>query len=172
MTTVLGIDPGATHSAYALVDSATCRVIEAAKVPNDELEVSLSAWCVDNTFDAFAIEWVTSYGMAVGAEVFDTCRQVGRFQLMPEIWHPAARATLVPRRVVKLHLCGTSKAKDANVIAALVDRFAPGAPNRGKGTKTAPGWFYGFAADVWQAYAVAVLQADVTEGRADKVGVA
>lgn len=32
--------------------------------------------------------------------------------------------------------------------------------NRGKGTKTAPGWFHGFAADVWQAYALGVYAID------------
>ena len=53
-----------------------------------------------------------------------------------------------------------SRAKDANIRQALVDRFAPGQPNHGKGTKDEPGWFHGFRADVWQAYALAVLVAD------------
>ena len=43
---------------------------------------------------------------------------------------------------------------------ALVDRFAPGQPNHGKGTKAEPGFFYGFRADVWQAFALAVYAAD------------
>ena len=44
---------------------------------------------------------------------------------------------------------------------ALVDRFAHGEPNYGKGTKARPGFFHGFSADVWQAYALAVYAADV-----------
>jgi hypothetical protein len=48
----------------------------------------------------------------------------------------------------------------ATIGAAIVDRFASGQPNRGKGTKAKPGWFYGFRADIWQAYALAVLVAD------------
>ena len=58
-----------------------------------------------------------------------------------------------PRRV-------GAKAKDSNIRQALVDRFAPGQPNYGKGTKAQPGWFYGFNADIWQAYALAVYAAD------------
>ena len=42
----------------------------------------------------------------------------------------------------------------------MYDRFAAGQPNRGKGTKANPGWFHGFAGDVWQAYALAVYIAD------------
>jgi hypothetical protein len=67
----------------------------------------------------------------------------------------------VKRLAIKLHHCHDSRAKDSNIAQALVYRFAPGQPNRGKGTKAAPGWFHGFAADIWQAYALAVYAADV-----------
>jgi hypothetical protein len=83
---------------------------------------------------------------------------IGRF----DSW-PTSRPTdpeLVYRRDVKLHHCHSAKAKDANITQALIDRFAPGVPNRGKGTKAEPGWFYGFKADIWAAYALAVYVAD------------
>lgn len=116
--------------------------------------------------DKVVVEMVASYGMAVGREVFDTCVWIGRYhEAVRGNWWPFAEPELVFRRDVKLHMCGQSRAKDPNIIRALVDRFAPGAPNRGKGTKAAPGWFYGFAADMWQAYALAVLVADRVEGR-------
>jgi hypothetical protein len=153
MSTILAIDPGSTESAYAFIDGTNCRPIDAQKVSNETLRRLLT----DDYFDADigAIEMVASYGMAVGKEVFETCVWIGRFIEASE-----CGLADIYRRDVKLHHCGSAKAKDANITQALIDRFASGEPNRGKGTKAEPGWFYGFRADIWQAYALAVLVAD------------
>jgi hypothetical protein len=90
-----------------------------------------------------------SYGMAVGAEVFDTVLWAGRFA-------EAARrvpVVMLPRRAVKLALCGDSRAKDANIRQALLDRFGGSAA---VGRKAAPGPLYGISRDVWSALAIAV----------------
>jgi hypothetical protein len=163
---VLAIDPGTTKSAYTLIDAATCRPLDVGKVPNDELLEKILEELVgdspdfDPRIDYVAIEMVASYGMAVGREVFETCVWIGRFRQLVEVYGPELPVDLVYRRDVKLHHCGTSAAKDPNVTQALIDRFASGRPNRGKGTKAEPGWFYGFRDDIWQAYALAVLVAD------------
>ena len=64
----------------------------------------------------------------------------------------------IPRREVRAHLCdnGGPKITDSVITAALVDRFAYGQKNFGKGTKKEPGFFYGFKKDIWQAFALAV----------------
>lgn len=167
MTRILAIDPGNTHSGWALIDTTDCAPLDFDKSPNDELlaRLYLHGSGIDNTdWDHIAIEMVASYGMAVGATVFDTCVWIGRFA--EALRRPCLPpANLVLRRDVKLHHCGQTKAKDSNIRQALVDRFAPGQPNHGKGTKADPGWFHGFHADVWQAYALAVLAADRIENR-------
>ena len=154
---ILSIDPGPTESAYVILDPANMNPIVFAKIPNEQLLDSLrEAFYVDSV----VIEMVASYGMAVGAEVFETCVWIGRF-------HEALRdqqVQLVKRLPVKLHHCHDSKANDANIKTALVDRFAPGVRNHGKGTKAEPGWFYGFRADVWAAFALAVYAADQHQG--------
>lgn len=159
---ILAIDPGNEESAYTVIDGDR-RPLWFAKVPNDELRGIL--WSpqvlVDWDVDRAACEMVASYGMPVGREVFETCVAIGRF--CEVISRTGRDVELVYRKAVKLHHCGTTQAKDAHVRQALVDRFAERARNYGKGTKADPGWFYGFAADVWQAYAVAVYVAD-TEG--------
>lgn len=156
MTRYLAIDPGNTDSAYVIVDEDR-RPRYFNKVTNEALFSELGGTAHP---DKVAIEMVASYGMAVGAEVFDTCVWIGR---MVQWWAPRVgpeNVHLVKRLPVKVHHCHDSKAKDSNIRQALVDRFAPGQPNHGKGTKAAPGWFYGFSSDVWQAYALAVYAAD------------
>lgn len=153
MRSVLAIDPGNVESAYALIDTTTRRPVEFGKIPNPLLLDRLPNLAHGTVT---AIEMVASYGMPVGREVFETCVWIGRYQQQISYRLPQ----LVYRQPVKLHHCNSARAKDSNIIQALVDRFASGQPNKGKGTKADPGWFYGFAADVWQAYALAVYVAD------------
>jgi len=102
-----------------------------------------------------AIEMIASYGMAVGREVFETCVWIGRFQ---QAWHTPDGVKLVYRRDVKMQLCGSPKAKDANIRQALLDMFP--ATGGGKtpqiGTKAQPGPLYGITSHAWAALAVAV----------------
>ncbi|WP_040281385.1 hypothetical protein [Tessaracoccus massiliensis] len=158
MTRILAIDPGNIESAYVIIDSDDCRVIWADKLDNDALYMQLAEGST-HYYEMAAIEMVASYGMAVGHEVFDTCVWIGRFDTACRGGWPRH----VFRREVKLHHCHDSRAKDSNIRQALVDRFAPGQPNHGKGTKAQPGWFHGFSADIWQAYALAVYVADKLE---------
>lgn len=152
---VIGLDPGNVYSAYCLIDGETLRPLEFGKLENEVLRRYLRE---ENSFDEQdrgAIEMVASYGMAVGREVFDTCRWIGRYEeiLVRKLYVPP---TLIFRREEKLHICGDSRAKDANIRRALIDRFATHDLKNGKGTKKEPDWFYGFSADVWAAYAVAI----------------
>lgn len=160
MTTLLAIDPGNTESGWVLIDADTRRPVEHGKTPNTRL-IELVAGPGMHT-DHATIEMVASYGMAVGADVFETCVWIGRYVEAIRRYQ-LVNPRLIYRRDIKLHHCHTAKAKDSNIRQALVDRFAPGQPNHGKGTKANPGWFHGFRADIWQAYALAVYAADTLE---------
>ena len=155
LETILALDPGPEQSAYALIDADNCQPLKVGKIPNDQLRDDLMWGRLEA--DHIGIEMVASYGMPVGVEVFETVVWIGRYLELLQGTCPVQR---VFRREVKLHLCESARANDATIIQALVDRFAPGARNRGKGTKAAPGWFHGFAADMWQAYALGVFLAD------------
>ncbi|NYD39931.1 hypothetical protein [Nocardioides panaciterrulae] len=159
---ILAIDPGNIESAWVVLDADTRRPLAFAKERNEHLLDIISGTDDGPPADHYAIEMVASYGMPVGAEVFETCVWIGRFQQTIDHWSPSAPCDLVKRQPVRLHHCHSTKAKDSNVTQALVDRFAPGQPNKGKGTKAEPGWFHGFRADVWQAYALGVYIADTT----------
>jgi hypothetical protein len=158
-TMIMAIDPGSQQSAYCVVDH-DCRPVRFGKIGNTELLHNLGKVDRLADIDRCVIEWISSYGMPVGEEVFDTAFWVGRFYQTVDWTIPCQ---LIKRGPVKLHHCGSSRAKDANITQALVDRFTPGQPNHGKGTKKDPGWFHGFFQDIWQAYALAVYALDTAK---------
>jgi len=153
--TLLAIDPGNSESGWVVIDVETLRPVVFGKTPNAELREMLAN---HHGASAAVIEMVASYGMAVGAEVFETCVEIGRY--VEVLRATGVEPELVKRLPVKVHHCHSARATDSNIRQALVDRFAPGQPNHGKGTKAAPGWFWGFHADIWAAYALAVYAAD------------
>lgn len=161
MTRLFAIDPGNEESGWCDIDVGTRRPMSFGTWPNADLLDKCYAW--PNTAPA-AIEMIESYGMPVGREVFDTVWWIGRFYEAMSHYVRPSPVDLVFRRVVRIHHCQSTKAGDTNVRQALVDRFAPGQRNHGKGTTTDPGWFHGFSGDVWAAYALAVHAADVLEG--------
>lgn len=155
---ILAIDPGSTESAYVVLDE-NLKPVEFAKVKN---ELLLGFLYGDRFLDVkqFAIEMIASYGMAVGKEVFDTCVWIGRFYEAIN-WTNDEEPIYIYRKDEKMNLCHSMKANDATIKQALVDRFAYGISNYGKGNKANKGWFYGFKADVWAAYAVGVTYYDM-----------
>lgn len=158
MGKILAIDPGSVASGYVLAEhdgNEIVRVLEAGKLQNERMFEVLN-----RDYDHLAIEMIAGMGMAVGAEVFETCVWIGRFLEFAELYNRGYRIERIYRREEKIDLCGTPTAKDMNIRQALVDRYAPGQPNYGKGTKKEPGFFYGFAADMWAAMAVCVTYFD------------
>lgn len=152
---LLAIDPGPTESAFLLYDTEKRVPTWWEKAPNDVLIGVINPKV---EADYLAVEMIASYGMAVGAEVFETCVWIGRFLQSWVNAHPEAKGRLVYRREVKLHLCGDSRAKDPNIRQALIDRF--GGKAQAIGLKATPGPLYGMTGDCWAALGVAITAAE------------
>jgi hypothetical protein len=152
---LLATDPGNCQSAYVFVDVDSYKPLSFFKEDNDSPLTIFDTNTVKP--DASTIEMVSSYGMTVGKEVFETCVWIGKITTLIEIYLHV-RSSLLYRKDVKMNLCGSMRAKDSNIIQALKDRFGD------KGTKKNPGWFYGFSKDIWQAYALAVTWIDIDKG--------
>ena len=56
---------------------------------------------------------------------------------------------------VKMNLCHSAKANDADIRQALIDRFGPG-KQKAIGLKGSPGPLYGVSKHCWAALALAV----------------
>ena len=166
MREIFAIDPGNEESAYALLDR-DLRPAMFAKADNKSIMLQLETYCKlnedMNMHPTIPIEMVASYGMPVGREVFETCVWIGRFCQCVE--QHGCRVQFIYRKDEKMTLCNSMKANDATITQALVDRFASGTSNHGKGNKNKKGWFYGFKKDVWQAYAVAITYHDMYQSQ-------
>ena len=112
----------------------------------------------DRESQEVVIEMIASYGLAVGAEVFETCVFIGRF--MQAATSPVYRLF---RLEIKNHLCHSSRANDANIRQALIDRF--GGKDKAIGCKKTPGVLYGVRADIWAALGVACTWHDIRAQR-------
>lgn len=156
---VAGIDPGLIHSAIVNIE----RVGDDWR-PSDDLppEITLNQTVLDALWDdtmlgggrsIVAVERVRPYGMRVGTNVMDTCEWSGAF------YHSRANTVWVTRMDVKMHICHDSRAKDADIRQALIDRYG-GDRQTAVGTKKNPGPLYGFKKDMWSALAVALTAAE------------
>jgi hypothetical protein len=142
------LDPGTEQSALV---SLFAGAIAGKVYPNAELLAALGETSMLGGH--LVIEEVASYGMPVGREVFETVFWAGRFA---QAWQadPKRSWSLLPRKAVKLALCGSMKAKDANIRQALLDRY--GGKEKAVGRKAAPGPLYGLRSHCWAALALAV----------------
>lgn len=155
---ILALDPGPAQTAYVIWDGRA--VVEKDIRPNVEI---FSAIGNCSGVSACAIEMIACYGMAVGEETFETCVWIGRFMEKWRNFGGNDEPLRIPRLAIKMHLCHSPGAKDANVRQALIDRIAAQHAMSEKdviGKKKTPGPLYGVATHLWAALAVAVTAHD------------
>lgn len=152
---IFAIDPGPIQSAYCKIDADTYRPLVFDKVDNDLLKERLIDY-LHNGGKTVVCEMVSCYGKGVGRSIFDTCITIGELnQIVKDV--AGMKMTYINRPDVKKNICSQRKAKDSDVLRALQSRFG------NKGTKQNPGFFYGFRADIWQAFALGVTYIDKLE---------
>ena len=181
---LFAIDPGNKESAYVLLNIADSYDVKKGCFIYHPQSITLrrfgkeSCWTVAEILENWlasalhneprvvAIERVQAMGMPVGYEIFETCEWIGRYSQLCDLHCVAPQ--YVYRLEEKITLCNDSKAKDANIRQALIDRFAKHDFKNGKGTKANPDVFYGFKADIWAAMAVATTCMDQLSGTGHK----
>lgn len=152
--TILAVDPG--NERTALIWWQDRKIIRKGIYLNQNALCEIDDFqCPSQTGNVIVCEMIASYGMAVGASVFETCVWIGRFWQTTSAGSWRAPFHRIFRREVKLHLCGSMRAKDGNIRQALIDRLGP------PGTKKNPGATYGISKDLWAALAVAVTYDDL-----------
>jgi hypothetical protein len=133
----IGIDPGPDEHGVVAYDGI--RIVRKANVKTCDVWEFVARF-PDSTV---ACEMIESFGMPVGRSVFQTCLRIG------QIYQQVGGCRLIPRRDVKLILCNSVRAKDANVRQSLIDRLGE------VGTKKDPGPCYGMSSHLWPALGIA-----------------
>ena len=146
---ILGIDPGPTESAYAIV-RPDYTLVRARKCPNMELYALLATLHLDGV-GVVAIECLACYGRPVGRETFETAYVVGDCRTLVD--RTGALWVLYDRPTYANAIAGTNKVTDAMLYQALRLRFGPA-------TKGGP--LYGLRghSDLRSAYSLAVYYLD------------
>lgn len=148
MSRLLAIAPGLGSSAWVLMDTDTRRPLFAGIDTNGEIR---------GLFDKLVPSDQVVLTYRDGDRLW-----AGRFIEL------TIAAGIHPNRLdltIARALLGDTAPIGATLRQALIDRFAPGVPNDGKGTNAHPGWFHGFAGDMWAAYALGVAWLDIADRR-------
>tara|TARA_Y100000310_G_scaffold253561_1_gene260426 strand:- start:280 stop:801 length:522 start_codon:yes stop_codon:yes gene_type:complete len=162
---ILAIDPGPEQSAWIVWQTAASSVIDKATEANATLIERIREREFSGQPRFMIIEKVESFGMEVGASVFETVYWTGRFC---EAWRksPAHGFRRIGRKEVKLTICQSMKAKDKNIRWAIIDRF--GGKEKAIGKKATPGPLYGVVRHEWSALALAVTWQDQRDEQCQK----
>lgn len=145
--TVLALDPGTEKSALLHWDGK--EILLAVLEPNGDILKRLEEFPNYNPV-ILVIEMVEGMGMPVGQETFETVFWSGRFAQI----FGFEDVRRMGRKAVKRHICGSTRATDANIRAALIDRF--GGEERAVGKKRSPGPLYDINQHLRSALALAI----------------
>ena len=121
---LLAIDPGDEFSAFVFMDVDTYKPLYFAKEKNEEAISHMASYikgndtCIANVKNV-ACEMIASYGMGVGAHVFWTCVEIGKFTTILE--QVGCKVDYIYRKDEKMNLCKSMKAKDSNIRIALIE---------------------------------------------------
>jgi len=173
---IMCVDPGPEQSAFVTVrpdpDAIGGLVVNDFSIaPNEEIRGDIWGFAALATNPRIVFEQIACMGLAVGASTLETCVWTGRFM---ETFEAACSVTAhrIPRVPIKVHLCGSARAKDANVRQALIDRFggqkalqkakAPKVNRKGEvvSPKVLAGPLAGISSHCWSALALACVYVD------------
>jgi hypothetical protein len=162
---VLGIDPSnKEHNGAVLLTIEDGRLVISRKclVGGEDVVQLLKQELGDSSQSVpltIFCEDISNMGFAVGSDVFETCFWIGEYRRVAKELDADFR--LVKRNTIKIHHCQSSRAKDPNIRARLIERFGYyGSGKTGLGTKADPGMLYGIKGDMWSALAIAVYGAE------------
>lgn len=164
---LLGVDPGPTQSAVIVFENGSVgysgiedniNVLDTIK----EFASSGSPTRNGKYNRTMVIERIQGMGVPLGNSTIETIEWIGRFcQAWDDAtWQRDNEAVGYKRNMIRATLCGTTRSKDANIRARLIDMFGGKPVAIGKMHDRGPLHF--ISKDMWQALAVVVTHMIIT----------
>ena len=147
---VIGVDPGPEESAVVVLDGE--QIVSKENVPTRDVPAYLCSQEQGNGYEltpSIYVEDFVPYGTRLGHESMRTIKAIGAIE------YACPSVKLISRPDVKVRLCGTTKATDADIRDCLIERYGPGKA-KAVGKKSEPGPLYGITSHLWSALAVAI----------------
>jgi hypothetical protein len=169
---LLAIDPGNVYSGWVMFNTKL-RIPEAfGKDLNKHVLRTIQRLQYDRLFCEFPVPRGQSIsiqipgkgfirkgsGQTVSWQLYETCYWIGQFQVIHMLTHKGVPFIRINRMDVKMFLTGNAGAKDANVRAAIMEKY--GGKELAVGNVKKPGPLHGMKADVWQSLAIALYVED------------
>lgn len=140
----IALDPGTLLSAICVLQGD--KILGFSKSSNGEILTALKKYRKDLDNVPLVIEQIVSYGNIIGQTTLETVFWSGRFAEA----YGMNLVVRIPRIDVKMFICHSPKAKDANIRQGIIDLY--GGQDKAIGTKKMGyGPLKGISNDVWAA---------------------
>lgn len=118
---IISYDCGNEETGWVVYNVNTKKLLYKNKEKNEEMFKKTEYFISNLKIKKVGLEYPSSYGMPVNQTLLDTCTIIGI--LIEKFKKVGIETELIFRKTVKMHLCGSVRAKDGAVNSRVQEKF-------------------------------------------------